>query len=83
MTRAPKVTLVSSAPTAVRSANRASVVRQSVFNDIRAKWEKFSEAELSRLKGRDDLAGQIVAKYGIEKTPAERAVDSLMDGRQI
>ncbi|MDP2622024.1 MAG: hypothetical protein Q8P46_17930 [Hyphomicrobiales bacterium] len=47
------------------------------------KWNKFSEQDLSDLKGRDDLVTQIVAKYGSEKGQAQRDVDALLKGRQI
>jgi division protein CdvB (Snf7/Vps24/ESCRT-III family) len=57
--------------------------RQIVLKDIRAKWDKFSEHDLSALKGNDDLVNQVVAKYGLEKTQAQRDVDALLKGRHI
>jgi hypothetical protein len=32
---------------------------------------------------KDDLVTQVVAKYGLEKSQAQRDVDALMKGRQI
>ena len=44
---------------------------------------KFSEHDLSVLKGKDDLVAQIVAKYGLEKAQAQCDVDAVLMGRQI
>jgi uncharacterized protein YjbJ (UPF0337 family) len=57
--------------------------RQIVLKEIGAKWGKFSEQDLSALKGNDDLVGQVVAKYGLEKAQAQRDVDALLKGRHI
>ena len=61
----------------------ADEAKQIVLKEIGTKWSKFSEQELSALKDRDDLVTQVVAKYGLEKSQAQRDVDSLMKGRQI
>ena len=58
-------------------------MRQIVFKDIRAKWGKFSEEDLSALRSNDDLVTQLAAKYSLEKSQAQRAVDALLKGRQI
>ena len=62
-----------------------SRIGQSVkwSGDLAAKWGKFSEQELGALKTKDDLVTQVALKYGIEKTQAQRDVDSVMKGRQI
>jgi hypothetical protein len=57
--------------------------KQIILKEIGSKWGKFSEQELSALKDRDDLVTQVVAKYGLEKSQAQRDVDALMKGRQI
>jgi hypothetical protein len=57
--------------------------RQIVLKEIGVKWNKFSEQDLSALKGKDDLVTQVVAKYGLEKVQAQRDVDALLKGRQI
>ena len=57
--------------------------KQIILKEIGSKWGKFSEQELSALKDRDDLVSQVVAKYGLEKSQAQRDVDALMKGRQI
>jgi division protein CdvB (Snf7/Vps24/ESCRT-III family) len=61
----------------------AAEAKQIILKEIGTKWSKFSEQELSALKDRDDLVTQVVAKYGLEKSQAQRDVDSLMKGRQI
>jgi hypothetical protein len=57
--------------------------RQIVCNEIRWKWGKFSDQDLSALKDNNDLVMQLAAKYGLEKAQAQRDVDVLMKGRQI
>jgi hypothetical protein len=64
-------------------APSASETKQIVIKEIRAKWGKFSEDDLSSLKNRDDLVTQRAAKYDLEKSLAKRDVDALMDGRQF
>jgi hypothetical protein len=57
--------------------------RKIVLKEIGAKWGKFSEHDLSTLKGNGDLVDQVVAKYGLEKVQAQRDVDALLKGRHI
>ncbi len=57
--------------------------KQIVLKEIGSKWGKFSELDLSALKGNDDLVTQVVAKYGLEKAQAQRDVDALPKGRHI
>ena len=33
-------------------------IRKNIVHDLRGKWGKFSEEELSALKGKDDLVSQ-------------------------
>jgi hypothetical protein len=62
---------------------QAVLTKQILLKEIGAKWSKFSEHELSSLKNKDDLVTQVVAKYGLEKSVAQRNVDSLVKGRQF
>lgn len=57
--------------------------KRILLKDIGAKWSKFSEQELGALKNEDDLVTQVVAKYSIDRTQAQRDVDAVMKGRQI
>jgi hypothetical protein len=58
-------------------------VKQALLKDIRVKWGKFTEQELSGLKNNDDLVSHVIAKYGLEKAQAQRDVDTLRAGRDI
>jgi hypothetical protein len=64
------------------NANLESV-KQIVIKEIRAKWGKFSEQDLSSLKSNGDLVTQLAAKYSLDKSQAQRDVDAFMKGRQI
>jgi hypothetical protein len=66
-----------------QKAGTAAETKETVFNEIRTTWGKFSEEDLSALKGNNDLVTQLAAKYGIENTQAQRDVDALLNGRQI
>ena len=57
--------------------------KQIVLKEIGSKCGKFSEQELSALKGNDDLVTQVVAKYALEKAQAQRDVDALLKRRDI
>jgi hypothetical protein len=66
-----------------RQAPSAAETKQIVIKEIRAKWGKFLEDDLSSLKNKDDLVTQRATKYGLEKSLAKRDVDALMNGRQF
>lgn len=55
--------------------------KKGLLKEIGAKWNKFSETELSALKGKDDLVTQVVAKYGLGKPQAQTDVDALLKNR--
>jgi predicted Mrr-cat superfamily restriction endonuclease len=57
--------------------------KKAVLKDIRAKWGKFSEQDLSAIKDKDDLVTQIVAKYSLDKGQVQRDVEGLLKGREI
>ena len=61
--------------------NNAPENRKIIVNELHAKWGKFSEQELSALKGKDDLVSQVQAKYGLNKEQALRDIDALLKGR--
>ncbi len=76
------MTNATSNATAAKS-DAATDVRRVVLKEVGAKWGKFSEQDLSAIKGKDDLVSQVVAKYSIEKAQAQSDVDALLKGRQI
>ena len=57
--------------------------RRALLKDIRVKWDKFTEVELSGLKNNDDLVRYVIAKYGLDKAQAQRDVDQLRAGRNV
>jgi len=76
------MTNVASNPSTAKPQTAAET-RQIVLKEVGAKWGKFSEQDLSALKGKDDLVTQIVAKYSLERNQVQRDVDALLKGRQI
>jgi hypothetical protein len=57
--------------------------KQAVIKDICAKWSKFSEQDISALKGKSDLVTQVASKYSIPQSQAQTEVDALLKGRQV
>jgi hypothetical protein len=76
-------TPTNSAADSSAARGQALLTKQIIIKEIRAKWGKFSEDDLSSLKNEDDLVTQRAAKYGLEKSVAQRDVDALLNGRQI
>jgi hypothetical protein len=66
-------------PVEVASAD----IRQSVRREVGARWDRFSQQELSALANRDDLVREVVSRYGVEQSEAQRDVDSVLKGRRI
>jgi hypothetical protein len=66
-----------------KNTNNASENRPIVLKEIHAKWNKFSDQELSALRNRDDVVKQVEAKYSLDKAQAQRDVDALLKGRQF
>ncbi len=89
MTTAPSITPAK--PEAATSAPEASSAKPQVsadskklvLKDVKAKWGKFSEQELSAIKDKDDLVTQVAAKYGLDKAQAQSDVDGVLKDRQI
>ena len=57
--------------------------RAETLTAIGTKWNKLSKQEVSELKTKDELVTLVVAKYGVDKTAAQREVDGLMAGRSF
>ena len=57
--------------------------KQAVIKDICAKWSKFSEQDVSALKGKSELVTQVASKYSMQQTQAQTEVDALLKGRQV
>jgi len=56
---------------------------RKIRREVGAKWDKLSEQDLSALRDRDDLVQEIVSRYGIETSEAQRDVDLVLKGRPI
>jgi hypothetical protein len=65
------------------STDSTAQMKRALFDEIWAKWNNFTEQELSSLEGNDDLVAQVAMKYGLERGQAQQAVDELLNGRQI
>ena len=51
--------------------------------EIQKQWSKFTYAEVSALKSKDDLVAQVQTKYALDKTQAEKDVNAFAKGRQL
>jgi predicted site-specific integrase-resolvase len=51
--------------------------------DIQKQWSKFTYAEVSALKSKDDLVAQVQTKYALERVQAQKDVDAFAKGRQL
>jgi hypothetical protein len=69
--------------TSAKNTNSASENRPIVLKEIRAKWNKFSEQEVSAFRNRDDVVKQVESRYSLDKAQAQRDVDALLKGRQF
>jgi hypothetical protein len=83
MTNEPAKTASNSTTAAAGKPETSAEAKQIVLKDIGAKWDKFSEQDLSALKGSEDLVAQVVTKYGIAKAQAQSEVDAVLKGRHI
>jgi hypothetical protein len=57
--------------------------KQIVLKEIAGKWSKFSEQDVSALKGKDDLIARVAAKYSLERAKAQKDVEAFLKGRQF
>jgi hypothetical protein len=83
MTNEPAKTSSNTRTAPAGKPETSAEAKQIVLKDIGAKWDKFSEQDLSALKGSEDLVAQVVTKYGIAKTQAQSEVDAVLKGRHI
>jgi hypothetical protein len=70
-------------PTAVATPAETAHARKVLLREIRLKWGKFTEQELTDLKSNDDFVTQLVAKYGLAKHVAQSDADAMRNGRNI
>ena len=79
------MTNISDQKTNSDTANKAAVdgKKTTLAQDIRSKWDKFSEIEVGALKSDDDLVSQVASKYSLDKAKAQTEVTALLAGRHI
>lgn len=70
---------VASAPGAGNVANKDAGMR----SEVSARWGKFTAAEISALKDKDDLIIQVQSKYNIDKAQAQKDVEAIAKGRSL
>jgi hypothetical protein len=70
-------------PNASSNSANTNETAKTIRTDIKAKWDKFSDQDLTSLKNKDDLVTQVMSKYNVEKPHAQRDVDALLKGREI
>jgi hypothetical protein len=63
------------------SSKMADTTKQAMAKEISQKWDKFSEADVSAFKTKDELIGKIVSKYGQDKMAVTKDVDGFLHGR--
>jgi len=67
----------------IAGSEKGFLDRRISVPDIRQRWGKLDEAELTAIKSRSDLVRQIQAKYGLNELQAETNVDVWTNGRRF
>jgi hypothetical protein len=65
------------------SAASATQPSAGMRGEIQKQWSKFTYAEISALKSKDDLVAQVQTKYALDKAQAQKDVDAFAKGRQL
>jgi hypothetical protein len=52
-------------------------------SEIGQKWAKITAPEIAALKNKDDLVAQVQSKYQLDKSQAQKDVDTFAKGRQL
>ena len=66
----------------VDAADRVAA-RKVVLREMRAKWDKLSEYEVSAIRGSSDLIKQLQAHYGLDQKYACWEVENFLKGRSL
>jgi hypothetical protein len=64
-------------------SQKSAEAAQTLHDDIRAKWNKFSDFEVGALKDTDDLVTQVSSRYTLDREQAQGDVAALLNGRQL
>ena len=65
------------------SVNAGPAKTAGMRGEIQKQWSKFTYAEVSALKNKDDLVAQVQTKYTLDKAQAQKDVDAFAKGRQL
>ena len=65
------------------SVNAGPVTTAGMRGDIQKQWTKFTYADVSALKSKDELVAQVQSKYALDKVQAQKDVDVFARGRQL
>ena len=65
------------------SINAGPPATASMRGEIQKQWSKFTYAEVSALKSKDDLVAQVQSKYALDKAQAQKDVEAFAKGRQL
>ena len=65
------------------SINAGPATTAGMRGDIQKQWSKFTYAEVSALKSKDELVAQVQSKYALDKVQAQKDVDAFARGRQL
>jgi hypothetical protein len=63
------------------AAGEVADAKRVIRNEIQTKWDRISQEEVSALRNSDDLALQLQAKYGFNKTYALWEVQTFLKCR--
>jgi hypothetical protein len=70
-------------PSLPELAQKSAEAAQTLHDDIRARWSKFSDFEVGALKDTDDLITQVASRYKLDREQARGDVAALLKGRQV
>jgi uncharacterized protein with GYD domain len=65
------------------SVNAGPAKTAGMRGEIQKQWSKFTYAEVSALKSKDELVSQVQSKYALDKVQAQKDVDAFARGRQL
>ena len=65
------------------SVNAGPATPAGMRGEIQKQWSKFTYAEVSALKSKDELVAQVQAKYVLDRAQAQKDVDAFAKGRQL
>ena len=65
------------------SIDAVSATTAGMRGEIQKQWSKFTYAEVSALKSKDELVAQVQSKYALDMVQAQKAVDAFARGRQL